>query len=212
MLQSETHGEGGRTRTHAHALYSGCATTVQVPAKLEISAIGARRPFLLVSGWAFQQHIARDGERQILGLMLPGEAFLGRTGHSIAAATQCVVEFPAASTWDLFRDAHPAVAGGIDDLQTVQRWLIAIGRNEASKRVAFFLCNLSQRLANGEGEALLAFDLPITQHDIADMCCVTAVHVNRVIRRMENSGLIEREQRKLIIKDYHLLMRLASFL
>ena len=55
------------------------------------------------------------------------------------------------------------------------------------------------------------YSLPITQTDIADTCGLTAVHVNRMLRRLRNQGLMTFRGGEVVIHDWDGLASEAEF-
>lgn len=55
------------------------------------------------------------------------------------------------------------------------------------------------------------YELPITQEQLADAVALTAVHVNRTLKNLEEDGYISRTKRRIVINDWHKLAQLADF-
>src|SRR5947209_10840961 len=77
-----------------------------------------------------------------------------------------------------------------EDERRLHNWVAALGRGNAEERIATLLLDLRGRLfqaglANGEG-----FHMPLTQQEIADHLGLTLVHVNRVLRRLREAGMV----------------------
>ena len=68
-------------------------------------------------------------------------------------------------------------------------WLFRLGRLDAMGRVAHFLCETNARLrAVGLSDGRrFALDLP--QNDLAEICGVTSIHMNRILRQLREEGL-----------------------
>ena len=56
-----------------------------------------------------------------------------------------------------------------------------------------------------------AYDLPMTQEQLADAVSLTSVHVNRTLMKLEEQGLITRTKRLVSIVDWEELMTVADF-
>lgn len=69
------------------------------------------------------------------------------------------------------------------------------------QRLAAFLVLLHQRLAVINGKAEPAFDLPLSQEELADVLGITPVHANRTVAQLDETGLIERKGRRITIRD-----------
>ena len=97
------------------------------------------------------------------------------------------------------------------DEAILRQWLVNGGRKEAYAAVAHLLCELHQRLqivGLVEGDS---FELPLTQQELADATGITNVHVNRVLRRLREDGLVERTRGMLRIRELSKLRRIAHF-
>jgi DNA-binding Lrp family transcriptional regulator len=55
------------------------------------------------------------------------------------------------------------------------------------------------------------YELPMTQEQLADASGLTAVHVNRTLKAMDEDGLIRRERRFVYIPDWEKLREVAGF-
>lgn len=182
----------------AHAIES-----IQL-AKREIIKAGQLKPFILRDGWAVQQAVARSGERQILSILLPGDAFVGPSPLSVFALTSCTVEF--------------VLSGGIkrsslyqiDDADHLLRYATAIGRNTAIQRLGFLLIHLAKRLAPEELGDGLKFRCLMTQADMADFCCVTAVHINRMVKELRQRDIVAMTGRDITILNYRELQQITE--
>ncbi|MGB3379637.1 Crp/Fnr family transcriptional regulator [Allopontixanthobacter sediminis] len=92
-----------------------------------------------------------------------------------------------------------------------REWTVCLGRRNAVARVAHLLLEFSVRFemtGNGDGKS---FILPITQADIADAVGLSAVHTNRSIQHLRQSGEISTDGRTVTIEDYAALEKVALF-
>ena len=55
------------------------------------------------------------------------------------------------------------------------------------------------------------YDLPLTQAELADAMGISAVHVNRVIRRLRSEGLVRIENRHVTIRNWERLKEIGEF-
>ena len=56
-----------------------------------------------------------------------------------------------------------------------------------------------------------AYELPITQAELADTVGLTHIHVNRILQRLRSEGSITLKSRQLVILDVHKLMASCDF-
>src|SRR4051794_32402883 len=88
--------------------------------------------------------------------------------------------------------------------------MAALGRGYADERIATLLLDLRGRLhqagmANGGG-----FQLRMTQQEIADHLGLTIVHVNRVLRRLREAGIVTVQRGVVIVDEMAGLSQLAA--
>ena len=80
--------------------------------------------------------------------------------------------------------------------------LAALGRTSAKARVAALLLDMRNRLrVIDNGDRRRASRSALTQEEIGDATGLTAVHVNRMLRQLEEDGLIAREAARVTLID-----------
>lgn len=178
--------------------------------------------FILSRGWACSYKILPDGGRQIVDFRIPGD-FLGlrsvlfRTSdHTVEAITSIeAAEVLVSDILDAFSHA-PRLATAVlwaasrDEAMVVEH-LVNLGRRSAEERMAHFLLELWVRLRLvGMGDSA-GFDCPLTQYHLADALGLSAVHVNRVLRRLREDGLVTFQKGRVVFDDPALLSEVAGF-
>lgn len=178
--------------------------------------------WLLHDGWVGAALDLANAKRQLIKIHLPGDVLgstsmcLDRAGETLEALSDAWVSFvPHQSLSRLFVD-DPRL--GVAFLLSVQKErlalthrLAAIGRTSAYERVAGLLYDLVQRgrLAGiVQGNVVTC---PMTQEQIADVIGLTNVHVNRIVRRLNEDGLIEGTHGRFIVLDEGRLEALVPF-
>ena len=181
-----------------------------------------RSVFLLQEGMAVRYRNLPDGRRQIMTFLIPGDLcephmFLLRTmDHSIGTITP--VRIASLSREGLVKafSTRPRISAALwwSSLQEeamLRERIVALGRRDARGRVAYLMCELLWRYtAMGLAEHE-AFRLPLTQVDIADVLGLTAVHVNRVLKKFREEALIAVQNRLLHLLDVVSLQEIAGF-
>jgi CRP-like cAMP-binding protein len=177
---------------------------------------------LLLRGFAFRQKLLRDGSRQIISFHIPGEfvdlqnALLGIADHNVQSVNRTEAAMIPRHAIIELATARPAirVAMWIDtliDSSIFREWVVNVGRRDSRTRIAHLLCELATRLrANGDGDGD-AFDLPLTQEQLADATGLTSVHTNRTLQRLRRDGLIHLNSGSLKILDWHKLREAGDF-
>jgi len=178
--------------------------------------------FTLLSGWAFRFRSLRDGRRQILNFLLPGdliglqEQLTGDSPYGVEALTAVrLCLFQRNRLWDLFRH-HPGLAYDVTWLAAheeliVDENLVTVGRRSAQERVAMLLIHLFKR---AESVGLKRGDwvpFPITQQHIADALGLSLVHTNRTLRGLARLGLHEFSNNQLRLINPATMQRLADY-
>jgi CRP-like cAMP-binding protein len=178
--------------------------------------------FLISEGVAIRYRILRDGQRQIIDVLLPGN-FAGVTScrfdtalFSIRTLTHSIIyPIPLPRLAALF-EKQPELAVHLlwsfaNDAAVIAEHLIAVGRRTALERVAHFLLELLmrlQRLGLADGDT---FQLPLTQEIIGDALGLSIPYVNRVLRDLQDEGLIVVKKQQFEICNIEELSALADF-
>lgn len=157
------------------------------------------------------------GRRQIIALRFAGDGILPHdrpADYGIQAIVRSEVMVGHRRDFDPIVDAHPELARFFWKL--IQRhvsisaeWLMNCGRRDSTARVAHLLCETAER--SGIGEACGRMINPFTQQQVADITGQTSVNVNRVFADLERQGLIRREGREIVFRDWSEMRRVASF-
>uniref|UniRef100_UPI0035CC05BA Crp/Fnr family transcriptional regulator n=1 Tax=uncultured Sphingomonas sp. TaxID=158754 RepID=UPI0035CC05BA len=178
--------------------------------------------FILRQGMMMSSMLLDDGSRQILrvhfaGDMLAASALVYREAtETLTALTDCIVApFDRAAFTRLFTD-HPRLTALIMVYNQIERAaltdrLAALGRTSAKVRVAAILIEMRNRLRMRDKTITTRFVLGLTQEEIGDATGLTAVHVNRMLRQLEDERMIAREGGRVIFLDESGLGRIANF-
>jgi CRP-like cAMP-binding protein len=181
-----------------------------------------RNTCLLLSGFAFRHKHAGNGGRQILSFHMEGDlidlqnSLLGVSDHNVQMLTQGEV---AMIPVDFIREITfrcPAVGMALwyetlVESAIFREWVVNIGRRDARTRIAHLLCEFALRLELAELGQHTAYELPITQEQLADAVSLTSVHVNRTLMKLEDEQLITRTKRVISVVDWDKLVAVADF-
>ena len=198
-----------------------CAHPVSLKAHNSVIREGDRpeATCLMLSGWACRYKDLRDGSRQIVDLLLPGDMcdlhgfLLASADHSIAVLSDAVAALVPSAEILAGLDREPRLVKALwwSTLVTegiTREWVVNVGQRNAVTRIAHLMCELWTRadvVGILEGGAL---GFPLTQGTIGHATGLTDVHVNRSLRMLREEGLATLTGRRLIIPDF---ARLASF-
>ncbi|MWB79336.1 helix-turn-helix domain-containing protein [Pseudooceanicola sp. 216_PA32_1] len=178
--------------------------------------------YILSSGWVCSYKIQPDGTRQIVDFQVPGD-FLGLRSVLLRTSDHSfepIGDIQAAEvlTSDLLEAfvQTPRLAMAIlwaasrDEAMVVEH-LVGIGRRDADARMAHFLLELGSRLALVGIGSKEGYDCPLTQYHLADALGLSAVHINRVLRQLRESGLVTFRDGRVTFDNYSGLVDFAEF-
>lgn len=182
----------------------------------------AAEMFILRKGMMMSSVLLDDGSRQILrfhfaGDMLAVSSLAYRAAsETISALSDCVVcpfERPAFAA--VITD-HPRLAALIMVCDQIERAaltdrLAVLGRTSAKARVAAILIDLRNRMRMLDRGITMSFTLGLTQEELGDATGLTAVHVNRMLRQLEDERMIARDAGRVTFTDERALERAANF-
>jgi CRP-like cAMP-binding protein len=178
--------------------------------------------FILRKGLMMSYVLLDDGSRQILRFLFPGDmlgvssAIYREAPETLSALSDCVVSpFDRAALSEIMV-AHARLAAMILVYSQIERValtdrLAALGRTSAKARVAALLLELRNRLRATDKSIANVFALGLTQEEVGDATGLTAVHVNRMLRQLEEEGLIGREAGRVTLRDERALARAANY-
>ena len=172
----------------------------------------AAHVYSVVSGWIQLHQDLADGRRCISQFLLPGESFgvspqgarHARSASAVTAASICAI--PSGRLNDL-QHRHPSFNERLiwmlesDNLRVTEA-LTMTAQGSSLERVASIMWGLAAKLSKpGAIQAGVALKVPLTQRHIADATGLTAIHVNRVVRRLREQGLVELRDGVMVIED-----------
>jgi CRP-like cAMP-binding protein len=178
--------------------------------------------YILASGWVCSYKLQPDGTRQIVDFQIAGD-FLGlrsvllRTSeHSFEPIVDIqAVEVLASDLLDAFEQT-PRLATAIlwaasrDEAMVVEH-LVGMGQRDAEARMAHLLLELGAKLALVGLGSKAGYACPLTQYHLADALGLSAVHVNRVLRKLREDGLATFRNGRVTFDDFDRLAALADF-
>lgn len=178
--------------------------------------------YILAVGWVVSYKIQPDGSRQIVDFQIPGD-FLGLRSvllHTSDHGIEPIVDIEAAEVLvsDLLQAfaETPRLATAIlwavsrDEAMVVEH-LVGLGRRDADARMAHFLLELGVRLSLVGLGSRQGYACPLTQYHLADALGLSAVHVNRVLRKLRETGLLTFRDGFVTFDNYAGLVALADF-
>jgi CRP-like cAMP-binding protein len=177
---------------------------------------------IVLDGWAARYSVRANGSRQFTAFLIPGDfcdiqvMSLDQLDHGIMALTDCVVAFVEKQEMEDISRSTPGISRALQrstliDEAILRRWIVNVTSGDALSTVAHLLCEMHVRLRAVDLVDGDAFNLPLTQEELAEATGMTAVHMNRTLTRLRQEGLIELQDRKLLIMDVEALRELCGF-
>lgn len=177
--------------------------------------------FVLLSGVMMSHKVGGDGGRQILSIAFPGELlnieslFFDRSNQNIQALREAqVASFQCQPLVNAMFERPPIgkalVRETLIKASIARQWMTG-ARMEAAARVARLLCEMAVRLEQSGLGAREKYELPVTQEQIAEIISVTPLHASRVMRTLDEEGLIRRSRPHLEILDWGRLAARGDF-
>jgi CRP-like cAMP-binding protein len=173
-------------------------------------------------GYAMRYKLLRNGKRQILNVILPGDivgfpvSFFDRSIYSVIALSDLKLSVCSIESFVRLCFDHPQFGLALSWLAAQEaanyaEHIVDIGRRTPVERLAHFLLEIHSRLrAVGLAETA-RFALPFSQEVIADVLGLSVPHVNRVFQQLRADGLIAARERTVELLDAAALQTLAHF-
>jgi CRP-like cAMP-binding protein len=189
---------------------------------LVIDGMEFRRLCFLQDGYAIRSKVLRNGKRQILNVIVPGDiiglptSFYERSIYSVTALTDLKFSLTTLESYLQLCLREPKFAVALSWLAVQEAAMYAehitnIGRRRPAERLAHFLLEMHSRLlAVGRAESL-SFELPLSQNILADLLGLSIPHLNRVLSRLRSEKLIRLENRNVEFLDTTALQTLAQY-
>lgn len=167
---------------------------------------GSEHPnvYRLLSGWAARIRYLPDGRKQVILLFLPDDLFgvkslfLVSHGDAIEAITDVRLEYADHRPLRELYVHDPDVAlrcnwQVVEEERRLHNWIVCLGQGGADERLAQVLLEWRARLHRaGQIEASATeYRMPLTQELLGEHLGLTAVHVNRVLKRFRDEGVVE---------------------
>jgi CRP-like cAMP-binding protein len=181
-----------------------------------------RKLCFVEAGFAARYKLLRNGKRQIVNLVLPGDvvglpgSFLEKARYSVLALTDlkmqvCPIhdfvqlcykrpQFGLALSW---LAVHEAIVSA--------EHIIDTGRRTPLERLAHFLLEMYSRLEMVGLAAQASFELPLSQEVMSDALGLSTPHLNRTLGRLRAEGLIMVSNHHMTLVDIPALEIIGHF-
>ena len=173
-------------------------------------------------GHAIRYQLLRNGKRQIINVILPGDvigfpvSFFDRSIYSVVAVSDLTYNVCPLDSFVGLCYEQPQFGLALSWLAAHEAAIYAehivdLGRRTPPERLAHFLLEIHARLlAVGRAEKT-SFDLLFSQEVMADVLGLSVPHLNRVMQRLRAERLITSRSRLVELTDMEGLQRLAHY-
>ena len=177
---------------------------------------------LLIDGIVCRYKDLADGQRQIMELHIAGDFvdlhgfLLKRLDHNVGALSLVRIALVPHDALRGITETHPHLGrmlwfSTLLDAAIHREKILSIGRRSALARIAHIFCELLVRLRLVGLADETGYPLPLTQADLADVTGLTSVHVNRMLKKLRDEGLLTFRGGNVAIRDWEGLQRVAEF-
>jgi CRP-like cAMP-binding protein len=177
---------------------------------------------VVLKGFLCRHSWKRDGTRQIHSFYIPTDApsletlhidYLDNSLSAVVPSTVGIIPHP-----ELFRlmDDRPNLQALIWRETLIQasvfrEWLTRNSTLPAHSAMAHLFCEIYARSGAAGLVTANSCEMPTTQETLAQALGLTAVHVNRTLQLLRESGLVELKNGRLYIQNFDKLADLAEF-
>ena len=181
-----------------------------------------RKLCFVKDGYAVRYKLLRNGKRQILNVILPGDvvgvpgSFYDRAGYSVTVIADMTMNICALDAYVQLCYQRPQFGLvlswiAVQEASTYAEHIIDVGRRTPIERLSHFLLELHSRLkAVGRAEPS-SFTLPFSQEVMADALGLSLPHLNRMMQRLRAENLIADRERQVEFVDVEALQTLAHY-
>lgn len=173
-------------------------------------------------GYAIRYRLLRNGKRQVLNVVLPGDiigfpvSFLDRSNYSVVAVSDLEYNFCRLETYVDLCYQRPQFGLALSwlamrETATYAEHLVGLGRRTPIERLAHFLLEIHARLLEVQRADAGGFDLPFSQEIMSDVLGLSVPHLNRMMQQLRAEKLITSRARYIELTDLPGLQTLAQY-
>lgn len=196
--------------------------TVSRRRDLTVDGYEYRKLSFIRDGYAVRYKLLRNGKRQILNVLLPGDivgipgSFLERAVYSVTAITDVTMNVCSLDSYVQLCYRRPQFGLAltwiaVQEAAIYAEHIIDVGRRTPVERLSHFLLELHERLhAIGRADKT-GFALSFSQEVMADVLGMSVPHLNRMMQRLRSEKLIAGSERRVEFGDLGALQSLAHY-
>jgi CRP-like cAMP-binding protein len=173
-------------------------------------------------GYAIRYKLLRNGKRQILNVVLPGDvigfpiSFFDRSMYSIVAVSDLTYNVCPLDAYARLCYERPQFGLALSwfaahEAAIYAEHIVDLGRRTPVERLAHFLLETHLRLLEVGRAEKTSFDLPFSQEVMADVLGLSVPHLNRMMQQLRAEKLITSRSRLVELTDMAGLQTLAQY-
>ena len=173
-------------------------------------------------GFAARYKLLRNGKRQIVNFIVPGDvvglpgSFLDRAANSVIAVSNMTLQICLLESFVALCYRRPKFGLllswlAVQEAANYAEHIVDVGRRTPIERLAHLLLEMHSRLAMVGRATDVAFTLPFTQEMMSDALGLSVPHLNRMLTKLRTEGLIAVNERHVEFVDLKAVQQLAQF-
>jgi len=181
-----------------------------------------RKLCFVKDGHAVRYKLLRNGKRQILNVVLPGDivgmpgSFYERAVYSVSAISDLTMNVCSLDAYVQLCYQRPQFGLAlswiaVQEATTYAEHIIDVGRRTPIERLSHFLLELHARLRAVRRAGLTSFALPFSQEVMADVLGLSVPHLNRMMQQLRSEKLITDSERQIEFIDIGAIQALAHY-
>ena len=196
--------------------------TIRRRRDLVVDGYEYRKLCFVKEGYAMRYKLLRNGKRQILNVILPGDvvglpgSFYQRAVYSVTAISDLRMNVCSLDSYVQLCYRHPQYGLAltwiaVQEATTYAEHVIDVGRRTPIERLSHFLLELHARLKVVGRAEPARFTLPFSQEVIADVLGLSVPHLNRMMQQLRAEKLIADSERVIEFLDAGAMQTLAHY-
>jgi CRP-like cAMP-binding protein len=189
---------------------------------LVVDGFEYRKLAFVEHGFASRYKLLRNGKRQIVNLVLPGDviglpgSFLEKACYSVIAVTDMKLQVCSTSEYVHLCYERPQFALtlswlAMEEAITLGEHAINVGRRTPAERLAHFLLEMYSRLETVGLATAHSVELPFSQEIMSDVLGLSVPHLNRTLAKLRSEGLIHVNGHRIDLAEPATLEMLGHF-
>jgi CRP-like cAMP-binding protein len=173
-------------------------------------------------GFAARYKLLRNGKRQIINFVVPGDvvglpgSFLDRAANSVIAVSDMTLQVCSLESFVGLCYRRPKFGMvlswlAVQEAANYAEHVVDVGRRTPVERLAHLLLEIHFRLAAVGRATKSSFNLPFTQEMMSDALGLSVPHLNRMLSQLRSEGMIAVSERQVELIDVKALQMLAQF-